>query len=282
MYFGSQDYNGALTVDGGRTWKYCDISGNGWGGFAYGGYAASAQVVYAGNADGWGGKRRLKVSFDGGSTFAETGHIYGGPDVSFGDPRDPGVLFASDLRSGDGGRTWERMPACEGVYTASPQGERELYGRKGDDLVVSRDHGTTWSKLATVDGGISDIAVDPVTNRVYVASAGRLKAVEDGRVSLLETPPDQLGSHRIRTVAVDPVDPAVVYAGTGKDIYCASNSVIRSVDAGKTWTVLTRSAPLDGKGLDGGREANCIRVHPGTRELWVFTGCYGLWRYGKP
>ena len=282
MYFGSQDYNGALTTDGGRTWKYCDISGNGWGGFAYGGYAASRRILYAGNADGWGGKRHLKVSFDGGMTFTETGHIYGGADVSLGDPRDPQVLFASDLRSGDGGKTWERMPACEGVYTANSGGERELYGKKGDHLVVSRDHGKTWERLATVEDGIGDIAVDHVHGRVYVASADRLKVVEAGKVAVLNTPPDQFGSHRIRTVAVDPVDPAVVYAGTGKDIYSASNSVVCSIDAGKTWTVLTRSAPLDGKGLDGGREANCIRVHPKTRDLWVFTGCYGLWRYGKP
>jgi hypothetical protein len=34
-----QDYNGAFTLDGGKTWNYRDVSGKGWGGYCYGGYA---------------------------------------------------------------------------------------------------------------------------------------------------------------------------------------------------------------------------------------------------
>ena len=35
-------------------------------------------------------------------------------------------------------------------------------------------------------------------------------------------------------------------------------------------------------GPDGGREALAMRVHPKTRELWVGTACYGLWKLSAP
>lgn len=50
---GSQDYNGADTHDGGRTWSYTPVSGKTWGGFIYGGYAVDAQVMVAGDQESW-------------------------------------------------------------------------------------------------------------------------------------------------------------------------------------------------------------------------------------
>lgn len=69
MYFGSQDYNGALTTDGGKTWKYIDLHRSKWGGFIYGGYAASESVIYGGYAEGWTTDRYLVISYDGGETI---------------------------------------------------------------------------------------------------------------------------------------------------------------------------------------------------------------------
>ena len=66
VFVGSQDYYGAVTIDGGATWRYTNVSGHGWGGFCYGGYAATRQLLVAGKADGWGSPRELRVSFDGG------------------------------------------------------------------------------------------------------------------------------------------------------------------------------------------------------------------------
>ncbi|MBA3704439.1 MAG: hypothetical protein H0W84_00625, partial [Bacteroidetes bacterium] len=68
----TQDYNSTLTTDGGATWKYLNVSGQGWGGFNYGGYAFNGKSMYAGNASGWSNPRFLYTSFDGGQTWTNT------------------------------------------------------------------------------------------------------------------------------------------------------------------------------------------------------------------
>ncbi|UYZ62500.1 RICIN domain-containing protein [Hymenobacter weizhouensis] len=284
----TQDYNGAFTTDGGSTWNYRDISGRGWGGFCYGGYMASSSVLYYGDTECWDCPRTLRISRDGGTTWTNTGIILGDrrnkPNVSFGDPTDTNVLFAFDHRSADGGLTWTKMTGCDAVFTASAGTGRALYGRNGKDLVRSTTKGASWQVLFTFANDIQDVAYDHVRNYVYVVEADRLHRWNGSALTTLNTPvdPDPVAYHRIRTVAVDPVDPAVVYAGTSKDIAASSVSVVRSVDAGATWTSLTPTSPLSGNTVDGGREATCIRVHPDTRYAYVATSCYGMWRIGPP
>ena len=90
-----QDYNGAFTTDQGKTWQYRDVSGKGWGGFCYGGFAASPQVMWCGDAPSWGGPRTLRLTRDGGASWANPlgadgkPLVFSGPDVSFADPSRP-------------------------------------------------------------------------------------------------------------------------------------------------------------------------------------------------
>lgn len=283
-----QDYNGAFSLDNGRTWNLRDISGNGWGGYCYGGYAVDGQVMWAGDAPSWGGTRQLKVSRDGGTTWIVAKNALGspvtfaGPDASFSAPTDPNVCFASNWRSADKGLTWTTMPDCEAVYTASPVGGRTLYGKKANAIVQSTNKGATWTTVATVPGGFSDLAYDHVRNRFYVASQDRLKRYQNGTWTTLATPVDQYGGIRVRTVAVDPVDPTIVYAGNHKDVYSCHNAVVRSTDAGATWTNLHVRAPLSSRGNGGPHEVQCIRVHPVTREAWASGQCFGMWKIAPP
>jgi hypothetical protein len=78
------------------------------------------------------------------------------------------------------------------------------------------------------------------------------------------------------------VDPAVIYIAGNRDIFASNASAQRSRDFGATWENLTLSTPLDGKKLDGGREAHFVRVNPKTREAWFATNCYGVWIYYSP
>ena len=288
LYIASQDYNGAITRDGGRTWTYTNVSGNGWGGFTYGGYAASDRVILAGDASGWGSPRQLKISRDGGATWAATGLMFAGPDNSFGDPTDADVLFASNFRSADQGRTWNPMPDCDAVWTASAGGDHALLGTKWNAadkttrLARSLDKGVTWQTLTTVSGGADELAYDPVRGRLYFVQAGRANVWDGRQATTLETPPDQGGGHRVRTIAVDPARPEIVYVGSARDIFSTRVAVARSTDAGRTWTNLTLTNPLQPGQRDGGREALCIRVHPKTRYAWVATACYGLWKIAPP
>ncbi len=84
------------------------------------------------------------------------------------------------------------------------------------------------------------------------------------------------------TVAVDPVDPAIVYVGNAKNIYAANNALVRSADAGATWTNLTVTSALSATAPGGPHEVSCVRVHPTTREAWVGTVCYGFWKIDAP
>jgi photosystem II stability/assembly factor-like uncharacterized protein len=78
VFLSFQDFNGAVTRDGGRTWAYCNPSGQGWGGFGYGGFALDASVMWTGDAPGWGLILSLK-----------SGHVAG--RLTETPPPDPGA-----------------------------------------------------------------------------------------------------------------------------------------------------------------------------------------------
>jgi hypothetical protein len=220
---GFQDYNGAFTTDGGKTWNYRDVSGLGWGGHEHGMFAANRQVT-------WYTPRRLRISRDGGMTWAFVPGADGKPleqhglDVSLADPKDANVYFASDLRTADTGNTWSRMTACDSVIAAAPL-TGTLWGKKGNSVVTSADHGVTWHSITEVEGGFQDLAIDPETARLYVASQDRLKVYQRGHWTTLETPHDQFGNQRVWSVAVDPQDPRVLYIGGPRNVYTSQATI---------------------------------------------------------
>lgn len=288
LFIGSQDYNGAITTDAGRTWTYCNPAGQSWGGYTYGGHAIDRDLVVVGVADGWGGKRILRVSSDGGRSWRDTGLDYAGADCAFGDPRDRAVAFAGSLRSADRGATWRRMEGCRGVYAAGPDGA--LYGARWDRtakrgaVVVSRDHGASWDDHAPLDAPLEDLAVGPDGTLWAVVGKASLRRWQEGAwVTVTGLPSDQRPDwQQVDSVAVDPVDPRLVYASRCRNVFMSDAAVMRSRDGGATWENLTLRQPLREGRVDGGREAFCIRVHPRTRELWIAGNCYGLWAYPPP
>ena len=286
LYFGSQDYNGALTTNGGYTWKYINFSQRNSAGHCYGGYAADANTMFVGVAGHWEQPRRLKITRDQGVTIEDTGLDYNGLDYANGCPTDPNVFFASDLRSADKGYTWSRMTDCKAVVTYNPIGDKELYGINESSVVKSTDKGETWSIVAKFPTGVRDIAYDHVNNRIYAATFGhRLFKWEADTITEITSniPNNQYDARHILTVAVDPVSPNIVYAGGPGNRYINDTSVVRSTDGGNTWEVLTRNlrnSVTTGNGA--GYEAISIRVHPKTRELYVATGCFGWAKIKAP
>jgi hypothetical protein len=278
VFLGFQDYNGAFTTDDGRTWNYRDVSGRGWGGHAYGAHAVDAQVMWYGDAENWGAPRQTRISRDGGESWAfahdAAGNhcVWTGADISFSDPKNSQILFASQWRSADKGLTWSKMNDCDGVFIAAPDGR--LLGREGKALVTSTDSGATWQKTCEVPGGFSDVAFDAQRERYYFASENRLKQFAQGTFTTLETPRDQYGNTSVATVAVDAAVPEIIYIGGPKNIYASSATVCRSTDAGATWVNLTTGS--------GPHEVAWIRVHPVTREAWLNGQCYGDWKLAPP
>ncbi|MEI7575589.1 MAG: hypothetical protein WCK51_01755 [Armatimonadota bacterium] len=281
-FFGSQDYNGAMTTNGGKSWKYLNPSGNGWGGFTYGGYALDKSTLWVGDAPGWGGPRRLKVSKDSGKTWTDTGLDLKGMDISNGIPGSAEIGFASDLRTGDAGKTWSRMVGCQGVVSYSAATKQAVgINKTGDsyEVVVSSDQGKTWKVAASTTAQIYDALIHPTTKELLIA-AGDLYRLSGSQLVKVETPKDEFGNRNVKTVAVDPANPNLIYIGNNANVYSPNNAVCRSVDGGKSWSVISRRTALEAGEQDGGRETFWIRIHPKTREAWCATSCYGWWKTG--
>lgn len=283
VFLGFQDYNGAFTTNGGKTWNYRDVSGKGWGGHEYGAFALNPKVMWCGDAESWGTPRRLRLSRDGGNSWVFVNGADGKPlestglDVSCGDPADAEVGFAARFRTGDGGATWQAMNSCDAVFTAAPS-DHALYGVKGNSVVQSTDHGLTWKKVTDLQGGLSDLAVDEKSHWLYAASEDRLKVWRDGTWSVIATPADQYGNQRVCTVATDPQNPAIIYVGGPRNIYASDATICRSTDAGRTWTNLTVTQNADDAFAERPHEVSAVRVHPVTHDAWVAGQCFGLWR----
>lgn len=280
IFFGSQDYNGAVSTDGGATWRYLEISGNGWGGFCYGGYAINKKTFFVGNAAGWGAPRILRVSNDGGKTWQEKPVTNKGLDSSRGWNRNPDVAFFGNWRTKDAGSSWKEMPLCDGVLAETPEGN--LFGvKKGSPwrLVSSTNGGESWKDMGPLPGEVFDLAWDPKDKRLLGAIELALWTYKGGKWALVDIPKDQYQSTRVRSVAVDPKVPDVIYVGSAANIYTSNTSMLRSLDGGKSWQNLTQQTPLDGTTLDGGREAYVVRVHPRTSRVYVSTSCFGIWTY---
>lgn len=283
LFVASQDYNGAFTKDNGQTWKYCNASNLGWGGFTYGAYAASASVLVTQNSPGWGQNGQLTISKNGGNSFVNTSMICTGLDVGCGDPKDPNVIYFSNYYSKDLGTTWKVMDGCMGVLIPNIYGEKEVYGANGNKVVQSTDKGDTWTTVVTLNYAVQDIAIDHVLNRLYIVTSGdRLFQSDSSGLKELTSiiPKDQYNGVAIQTVAVDPQDPKVVYCAGAKNIYKTDASVKRTLDAGKTWQIITPNNRTN-QGIewgDGANEVFAIRVNPLTRQLWAAGGCYGIWK----
>jgi len=292
LFVGTQDYNGALTTDGGSTWRYIDINQYGWGGWSYGAYAATSQVIFGTDRDiNNFNHRTLRITRDGGTTVTDTGIEMRGIETGYGDPNNANVLFSFNHRSTDQGLTWKTMLRSRGVLTHNPTGSKELYGAYGSHVVRSWDQGASWEKVFELPGGesVSDVAYDHVRHRIYAASWDhKLYKYETTTQSLAEitslVPADQFGNRRIWSVAVDPVNPNVVYTAGPANIYSSDTSVNRSTDGGATWQPLTRAVRHNNSqfGKDGGREASVIRVNPATRYAVTGSICYGIWTIAPP
>ena len=313
IYFGSQDYDGVITTDGGKIWKYVGMSGYRWGGFCYGGYAVDENTYFVGVAQSWGGPRELRITFDGGKTIVNTGlyftqeNLRAGIECSYQSPVNPKVLFACDLRSEDGGHNWEKMNGCINVYTHNIKNPEELFGidETAKNVVVSRDEGKTWTKVNNTEFGIdsqgvskkiASISYDWKNEKVYVACEGGYlytTSMKDGSIECIldkdipecrRAPLNFKGKYTVSEVAVDPIDPNIIYCGGSGNTYIDDCGLYRSVDGGKTFQVVTsnKTNSIIKKGKQGGFETNSLIVNPKTGELIFGGSCFGISKLSPP
>ena len=300
----AQDYTGVISTDGGKT--YTNLVMN--KGNFYGGFAADENTIYGFANSSWGGGT-LTYTHDGGKTWTDTGlkAKYEESSTYYSSLQsltDPNVLFAQEYYSKDKGYTWREMNGCVAVYTYNYTGKKELYGtNKEGNVVVSYDNGDTWeivTKNKFNSGSISekiyDLAYDHVNNYIYIVDRetydwGGIERIykydiNNNKCTRIDVPRDtERGFMRIKSIAVDPKSTSVVYVGGAGDYFSSSTGLLRSVDSGETWKVLTTANNTNYEEWatnKGGYEVSCIRVEPRTGKVLIASGCYGYSTINPP
>jgi photosystem II stability/assembly factor-like uncharacterized protein len=190
------------------------------------------------------------------------------PETIAVDPLDSSVVYVAgtstetdcaqkpgacdNFRSDDAGQHWTCIPIEADLLAPDPLQPSRVYALSGEDLYVSADRGGSWSVL-DVGVNLRFLVPDPQRPGTLwgTGHAGLSRSDDGGRTWTLSgegIPQFTL----LTTLALDPVDPAVLYAGT------LQRGVFKSSDGGKTW------APL-GSGL-AGINVRFLVIDPRSRD----------------
>lgn len=318
IIYGAQDYTGAVSLDGGKTYKRLNINidGKSYGNF-YGAFAADYNTYYGFADTSWYGPYRLVITHDGGKTWTDTG-LFSDTDIetymlsSMQAYSDYNTLFAGPYVSHDFGYTWSRMEGCEMVYAGNLTGRKEMYGAYDGDVVVSYDAGRTWERVYDkpmfenknlIDIRITGIAFDQVNRYVYALCRWKIWNpehteqwsdtflykidIDAGECKQLMFANDRtMGWSHARDVAVDPNCTQVVYVGISGGYFSCPSGFVRSTNGGETFTVLTNfdnnSFSYDRAENDGGHEVTALSVSPVDGVVTLGCGCYGFSKVDPP
>lgn len=195
----------------------------------------------------WAGSQEAGVfrSQNSGSTWAQlSGDTLGFQfiyDLAV-DPRDPETVWIATHDgvwvTEDGGATWEKrseglLPPDTGIYPIfqlqlAPSDPSTAYASGPTRIFRTVDGGEHWTDL-NLPGSpfIWDILVDPDDPETVFVAAGDLQVSRDGGATW-QTVPVWNAPTVIQTLAADPRNPDVLYAGGMEGLF-------RSTDGGQTW-----------------------------------------------
>ncbi|MFY9821823.1 MAG: hypothetical protein WAM82_10605 [Thermoanaerobaculia bacterium] len=168
------------------------------------------------------------------------------------DAEDSNTLWAAAnyvlFKSTDRGRTWNQIaeprPATA-VYdrwvVTSPVDPQTVYlGRYDGQILRSRDGGATWSVAGNPSGGMTVLKADfqdPLTLWAAGSPGGIFKSTDGG--DSWTTLPGPGANIYFQGLALSPSSPSTVYAGS----LDATVRILRSADAGATWTLAQSGIP---------------------------------------
>ena len=146
-----------------------------------------------------------------------------------------------------------------------------LVGTIGQGVMMSADDGGSWTRASVRQGMHSDciakalLAAPRPPGVVYAGTDLGLYRSDDagGTWRLLDTP---MSGSMVWSMAIDPVDPAVMFAGTGTP---SKPGIYRTTDEGKTWDHLAVDIAADCPNVGTPRPTG-IAIDPlDHRHVWV-------------
>jgi photosystem II stability/assembly factor-like uncharacterized protein len=150
----------------------------------------------------------------------------------------------------------------------------------GQGILRSNDDGRTWHRLGLkeaieFDGVVRALAVDPERpQRVYAGADCGLCISEDGGAHWRRAQ-GAIAGMTVWSIAVDPNDPAILYAGTGAP---ARSALFKSTDRGETWSRLPPEMPEFCQGVNRPRMLTICVDPDDSRQVWFGVEEGGVWR----
>ncbi len=208
----------------------------------------------------------------------------GGTVISLeADPRDVTKLYlgTSDghvFTSNDEGAHWQLLSRIgtgqDDVIThimVDSRDSKRVYastwtmGSGGGGVYRSDDAGRTWQVIGLAHETVRAIAQAPSNPKIFVAGAltGVYRSMDDGATWERITPANHEDLRNFDSVAFDPRDENVIYAGT-------YHLPWKTVDGGKNWTSI-------GKGMIDDSDVMSIIVDPKNPQNVHATACSGIY-----
>lgn len=203
----------------------------------------NSSTTYIGTSD-----RGLFKSTDGGSSWIAMHN--GIPDLTSQgypgfydlvwdleiDPKNPMTLFAGTYGSGgfkstDGGNSWTRkVGVLVTSFKIDPANSANVYCTEINypGFLQSTDYGETWDQYGNISSnyGMLVSAIAPThPAKIYVGTNSGGIFRFDGTTAATQS----LNGNSVRSIAFDPTNPSIVYAGTATGMFKSTNS-------GDTWT----------------------------------------------
>ena len=226
------------SVDGGNHWQ---VGFNGLNGTTPYSIAIAPGAVFAGTSNG------LFKSIDGGVTWAATGAGFpvGTSIYTFTvlvDPTTPTTLYATPqgrqlYKSIDSGANWRAVGGTQGErFAIDSQTPTTMFLGGGNGMQKSTDGGATWNEVNTglshpgaPRAYVNAMAVDSrLAGTVFVGSEGGVFRTINGGNNWSASNTG-LANVTVHVVAVDPLTPTTIYAGT------RVHGVFKSIDGGLSW-----------------------------------------------